>query len=451
MKEKLKLIVILGVEFAAIAIMLVLIFMAGKQQFTVTFDLNGGTLISGSVEQSVSQGGNATPPSVVKEGHYLLGWSGNYRSVTHDATVTAIWEYETTPGIEYQTHKTYSTISGCFKNLTGDVYIGAYHDDLMVLGIGDGAFKDCKRIENVFMLDGILTIGSSAFEACHSLDNIVLPSTTLTIGDRAFANCESLSSIVLPEDLEEIGAQAFAGCEQLEEINRPGGLQIIGAGAFENCTGLVSVTLPEGLTRLGDGAFVGCTELTEVYIPAGIEYIGASAFEGCEKLEKVVFLGEESDEDADGTVPKASSPAEPVGEPEVEPTLLVIGSRAFADCAALTEITLPESLTDLGAEAFAGCSLLEAVTLPEGLISIGDGAFRDCEALPEITLPESLTDLGTEVFNTEVTVKLPFTEAELPEGFTDGWYGEEVTVIYVIEDADGALAPDGEGENDAAE
>ena len=99
MKQRAKLAIILGIEFIAIAVVLILIFFSTKKQYTITFDLDGGTLISGSLVQNVTQGHNATPPTAVKEGHYLRGWSGNYKGVTSNDRVTAIWEYETTPGI----------------------------------------------------------------------------------------------------------------------------------------------------------------------------------------------------------------------------------------------------------------------------------------------------------------------------------------------------------------
>ena len=450
MKEKLKLIVILGVEFAAIAIMLVLIFMAGKQQYTVTFDLNGGVLIGGSLSQSISQGGNATPPTTVKEGHYLRGWSGSYKGVTHDTTVYAIWEYETTPGIQYKNYTTYSLITNCFEDLTGDVYVGAYHDDLIVLGIGEEAFKDCRRIENIFMLDGILTIGKSAFENCHSLDNVVLPSTTLTLGDMAFKNCESLTSVTLPHDLERIGEAAFEGCVKLPEIDLPRGLETIGNGAFRGCTELSSITLPTGLTEIGAEAFAGCTELTEVYIPTSVQVIGEGAFLGCEKLEKIVFFEPEDEEDdtddlvTDGEEPLAPEAPEEEIEEE-EPVTLVIGARAFMGCVTLTDAILPDTLTELGAEAFRDCSLLESVTLPVGLVTIGDYAFAGCAALTEVVLPEGLNTVGEGVFDTpEMTVKLPFSQDEdLPEGWSESFCSAEVTLEYTAASAAGGAQDNG--------
>ena len=88
MKQKIKLGIILGVEFVAIAVILILIFLAGKKSYTVTFDLNGGTLLSGDLVQTVSQGKNATAPKVAKEGCYLHSWSASYKQVTRTFRAT---------------------------------------------------------------------------------------------------------------------------------------------------------------------------------------------------------------------------------------------------------------------------------------------------------------------------------------------------------------------------
>ena len=68
MNHKLKLIIVFSVEFIAIAVMLLFIFFAGKKVYTVTFDLNGGTLLSGDLVQKVTQGHTATAPKVTKDG-----------------------------------------------------------------------------------------------------------------------------------------------------------------------------------------------------------------------------------------------------------------------------------------------------------------------------------------------------------------------------------------------
>lgn len=258
MKQKTKLIVILVVEFVAIAAILLMIFFAGKKTYTVTFDLNGGTLISGDVEQRVTQGQNASPPQATKEGCYFLKWSTSYNRVTRDLTVVAIWEYETTYGIEYESAEdsNYCIISGCFADLTGDVYLGAYHNEKKVLGIKAGAFENCEDITSIYLLDGIISIG-----------------------ERAFAGCTSLEKIEMPSTLSKLGANAFDGCSSLQTISLQGATKHIGANAFRNCTSLTEVILGEETESIGAGAFAGCTSLKEIVFPLSLTTIGSGAFD----------------------------------------------------------------------------------------------------------------------------------------------------------------------------
>lgn len=277
-KQRIKLLIILAVEFIAIAIMLLLIFFAGKKVYTVTFDLNGGTLLSGDPVQKVTQGQNANPPTVTKEGCYFLTWSGSYRQVTRDLVIKAVWEYETTEGIEYTTDEegtesNYCMISGCFYGLTGDVYIGAYHGEKKVLGIKENAFKDCAGITRIHLLDGILTIEDGAFAGCTGLTSIEMPSTVVTMGNDVFKGCESLEEIILPTDLKSMGT-----------------------GVFEGCSALTSVTLPENLENIGAGAFAGCSALTKVILPESVEEIGSGAFDGAELVIYAYIKEEEKPE-----------------------------------------------------------------------------------------------------------------------------------------------------------
>ena len=322
LKQKTKLIIILAIEFIAIIAILALIFFAGKKTHTVTFDLNGGILISGDLEQRVTQGQHATPPSVAKFGHYLRGWSGSYKSVTRDVTVKAIWEYETSPGIEYYfpDHTNYCEISGSFSEIQGEVYIGAYYNDRQVLGIQAGAFKDRTGITAVHLLDGILAIEDEAFAGCENLEVIEIPSTVVRIGENAFKGCTSLKEIILPESLKTVEVCAFEGCTSLEKI-----------------------TFNENLKTIGDRAFAGCSALLEVKLTESVRRIGNAAFEGCAAIKTLEMAeGVES-----------------------------IGRYAFADCAALTEVTLPLSLTNVGITAFNTAGLTVNLYFSEEKVPMG--------------------------------------------------------------------------------
>lgn len=55
-------------------------------------------------------------------------------------------------------------------------------------------------------------------------------------------------------------------------------------------------------------------------------------------------------------------------------------------------------VTSIGANAFAGCALLERVVLPQGVEKLGDGAFADCYSLEEISIPASVARVGENPF-----------------------------------------------------
>lgn len=249
MSRKIKMFLFIGVEVLAVTIIFLLILFAGRKTYTVTFDLNGGELLSGSLVQDVRRGNSANPPSAVREGCYLLKWSSSYNKITGDKTVYAVWEYETNAGIEYEVPKNanYCLISGCYENLSGDIYIGSYYNNLKVLGITNYAFEDCKYIEKIHLLDGVISIG-----------------------DRAFANCTGLKSITLPKTLERIGYGAFEGCTSLEEI-------IIG----------------DKVVDIKSNAFYGCSSLKEIIIPKNVKYMGANVFNNLDMTINVMFTPDE--------------------------------------------------------------------------------------------------------------------------------------------------------------
>ncbi|MBR4976056.1 MAG: leucine-rich repeat domain-containing protein, partial [Thermoguttaceae bacterium] len=62
-----------------------------------------------------------------------------------------------------------------------------------------------------------------------------------------------------------------------------------------------------------------------------------------------------------------------------------IGAAAFADCAALTEIKLPQGVREIGSNAFSGCVSLKTITLPASLEALRSG-FDGCSALTEIAV-----------------------------------------------------------------
>ncbi len=75
-----------------------------------------------------------------------------------------------------------------------------------------------------------------------------------------------------------------------------------------------------------------------------------------------------------------------------------IGDEAFGSCPVLTDITLPASLTSIGEGAFSGCIKLEQITIPNSVASIGSLAFSNCDALNSVSIPASVTHIGDGAF-----------------------------------------------------
>ena len=245
---KLRILLVFAVLFLAIVILLALIFFEGKKTYTVRFELDGGTLLGGSLEQRITQGQDAVPPQVVKDGAFLRGWSTSYRRVTKDLVIEAVWEYETTPGIIYtdSENQNFTEITGSYPHLRGEVYLGAYHNEKKVLGIRDQAFANQTEITKFYLLDGLLSIGNEAFWNCTSLTEIEIPETVLSLGFGAFRGCNALESLTLNEGLLRIESYAFADCGALTEVFLPESVTTIDANAFAGCTNLViKTTIPQ--------------------------------------------------------------------------------------------------------------------------------------------------------------------------------------------------------------
>ncbi|MBQ9493167.1 MAG: leucine-rich repeat domain-containing protein [Oscillibacter sp.] len=76
-----------------------------------------------------------------------------------------------------------------------------------------------------------------------------------------------------------------------------------------------------------------------------------------------------------------------------------IGSYAFSDCAAMTALTVPESVDSIGDSAFANCERLSDIVIANGLQEIGNRAFTGCAALEKLSLPKSVNALGQAAFS----------------------------------------------------
>ncbi len=261
-----------------------------------------------------------------------------------------------------------------------------------VIAIGQGAFKNCEKIEKVILSEGLKLIGDDSFENCISLKEIVIPNGVI-IGERAFMGCKSLEKVTLPNDLTHICERTFERCELLQEIEIPNSVVNIGKYTFNACQCLERVNLSKSLNSIDEGAFSSCA-INSIEIPNGVVNIGNYAFHNCQCLERIV-LSESLNSIDRGTFENCKSLKEIV----IPNSVTSIESNVFLGCSSLEIIELPERLTRIYRSTFRDCFSLKHLKIPKGVGAIEDHAFEACTSLLDVTLPESITWIGKYAFN----------------------------------------------------
>ena len=266
--------------------------------------------------------------------------------------------------------------------------------------IGHQAFLDTKMLETIVVnannnsyssLDGILyNKGKTSFVAVPTMikGDITIPSSIYAIPASTFANRTAITGISLPDNIANIGASAFSGCTGLKSIILPTQVVTIDRNAFAGCTGLTSISFPSKLTTIGYGAFSGCTNLSgEISIPSSIKIIYGNAFKGCSKLTKTSYMGT-----IGGwcMIEFGDQYANPMCYTK---NLYISGNQ-------VSSITsLPTSTTEIKDYTFYNCTSLTKVTIPNTVTGIGASAFANCSALSTITIGTGITHIGSNAFS----------------------------------------------------
>ena len=299
-----------------------------------------------------------------------------------------------------------------------------------VVSLRDEAFRGCKSIKKVHLPENVQYVGESTFRDCISIENLVIDNGNIEIGERTFENCRGIKSVTLPENLTEIYGGVFNSCKSLESIVLPRELMIIGESAFASCIALKEIDIPRNVSKLDDMAFSGCISLEKITIHNGLGKIGKNVFKDCKALSEIFIpqtvhtMGTSPFRGCDTLVsikvdPKSKHfkavdeilfnknksilicyPAEKDKyEYEIPDSVTVISDWAFCECRKLSKITIPDSVYEIGEGAFYKCTGLKYLELPDSVERIDDTAFRGCSELETIVIPSSVKEFGWGLLN----------------------------------------------------
>ena len=215
--------------------------------------------------------------------------------------------------------------------------------------------------------------------------------------------------------MTHIGDNAFSNCTNLTEVVIPDSVTTFDLRAFHDCTNLKSITIGNGLIRSRGSVFFGCKNLESVYI-SDLEAWCKVSFTGditANPLQGRFYLAAENGVDlylngnlvTDLVIPESITEIFPYvfnGCRSLK-SVTIYGkmtqfSYSFRFCRNLESVTILDGVTSIGAEAFYDCENLANVIIPDSIITIDDMAFYKCVSLTDITIPANVTSIGDSAF-----------------------------------------------------
>mgnify|MGYP004656269215 CR=1 FL=1 len=153
-----------------------------------------------------------------------------------------------------------------------------------------------------------------------------------------------------------------------------------------------SIIVGEGITSIGSYAFYYCKNAVSVSIPSTVTKIGTYSFYSTGITEITI------PESVTEISKNAFSYSNKLVKVTLPSSLTKLADSVFNGCSSLTTVNIPKSLTSVGSYALSGTAI-ESIVLPETVTELGDGAFSRCTKLTSVNIPEGITEIGMFTFN----------------------------------------------------
>lgn len=316
----------------------------------------------------------------------------------------------------------------------------------------------------VVLPDGI-TLGNGVFQNNPLLEKVVMGRNIKILPDYAFQNCPRLESVQLSDKLEEIGNYSFDACSSLTDVQFPASsLRKIGEYAFRACGSygrFQNSSYSKSVWGYVPKSNIvternGTEDLKEAYVVANKTFEKTAEVSiNYEQVERVYIRlpGTKRNDTEETRLLELNSIITPNRQNEDDVLIAFEISIEYLDQAAtlfpainsldrtslagavfsgLSQVILPDSVTEIGKNTFEKCYNLKEVKLSNSIKIIPDRVFSECgvilqkrttnaklddyaySGLKKVTLPQNLTDIGNNAFYK--CYSFDFENGQLPGG-----------------------------------
>ena len=348
---------------------------------------------------------------------------------------------------------TYSENPATVENLTANTTLTATYEDAvkysqglaftsygdgtcLVKGIGTCTDEKLLIPETSPSGDRVIGIATMAFRGCVTFTSVVIPDSVTIIGWQAFCYCTSLTSVELSDSVTMIGENAFSECTNLKSINLPKNLKTISNWAFSNCTALseirfdaismddlaldnyvfskagtkLKLIIGNEVERVPANLFYPCSQNTTSY-NAKISIIEFEENTSCESVGsralptgKKVYINDFADwcKIKFTTAPQVSNfylKGELITDITIPDEVTELYWTSFYHSSGITSITIGNNITSIPDSAFGWCTNLSSVVIGNGVTSIGKTSFYSCHSLTSVLIGDSVASIGEGAFN----------------------------------------------------
>lgn len=310
--------------------------------------------------------------------------------------------------------------------------------------ISCSAFSSCSNMTSIAIPASVITIGKYAFSSAYNLNDVYITdieawcnisfenadANPFCHASNLYLNQELVTELVIPGTVKEVKRDAFYSCDSLRSVIFLDGVTTVEESAFGSCDNLTNVTLCESITSIHaysfgeynnifnwdegasylgtednpyfaliktrqfsgdiheDTKIIACEAVygaREVFIPAGITHIGEDAFANANNLHLVAI----DDLAAWCNISFANYNANP----------LCWGADLWLlDGEMVTDLVIPETVTELKAFAFDNCASLTSVVIHDNVTAIGFSAFWSCENIASVVIGSGVTTIEAMAF-----------------------------------------------------